>query len=328
MFKVNIARSMTAFFALALLFSFTLPSVASAAGNGLRVSPVRSDATIDVGKTKTVNITVTNITTESADFMAIINDFTASADESGQPAIILNPDQFAANHSLKRYIKDIPSFTLAAGQQKIVPVLITIPANAAGGGYYGAVRFAPTAADGDNRTVTLAGSVGSLILVKVPGDIKSQMSIVSFDAREGDTAKSLFFNHTKISSVVRFQNQGNIQEQPFGKVLLKNRSGKVLAQYEVNNADSRGNVLPDSIRKFNTKLDKVGSFGMFKLEGNFGYGTTGQLMSASTTFYVVPTSFILVFVGLILLVLFLVFVLPRLIRLYNQRVISQANKLK
>jgi hypothetical protein len=301
------------------------PGLASAAGgNGVRVSPVRSDITVNPGQTKVVTITVTNITSIPATFQAVINDFTASSNESGEPAIILNGNQFAKSHSLKRFITAVPNFTLQPGEQKNVSVTIKVPADAAGGGYYGAIRFAPATPGAANQTVSLAGSVGSLILATVPGNIKDQLSIASFDVRSGDHPRSLFTSHKSITSVVRFQNEGNVQEQPFGKILLKDRSGKILGQYEVNSVDPRGNVLPDSIRKFTVPLDKVGSFGIFTLQGNFGYGSNGQLLSASTTFYVVPLIAIILFIALVAILAFLIFGLPRIVRAYNRRIIRQS----
>ena len=303
-------------------------SASAVGGNGLRVSPVRPpDIIIEPGKNFTINIVVTNITTEPANLQVIINDFTASSDETGQPAILLNPNEFAPKHSLKRFVKPLPNFSLKAGEKKSIAVNIAVPTNAVGGGYYGTVRFAPASAvnDSDNN-VTLSSSVGSLILVRVPGDVKSQVSLASFDVRQGGVPKNLFFSNKKISSVVRFQNEGNIQEQPFGKIQLKDRSDKVLAEYEINDIDPRGNILPDTIRRFETKLDKIGNFGMYKLVGNFGYGTNGQLLSASTTFYIVPFIFIVGFLGFVGLIIFLVFGLPRLIRAYNERIINQARR--
>lgn len=323
-------RLASAFVALTGILLFSLPgTVGAVGGNGLRVSPVRPpDFIIEPGKSYTVNITVTNITTEPADLQVVINDFTASSDESGQPALLLEPGQFAPRHSLKRFVKPIPNFSLRAGEQKTIPAVISVPANATGGGYYGAIRFAPAGANAAeaDQNVTLAGSVGSLILVRVPGDVTSQLSLTSFDVRQGGVAKNLFFNSKNITSVVRFQNEGNIQEQPFGKIQLKDRSDKVIAEYEINDIDPRGNILPDTIRRFETDLDKVGNFGMFKLVGNFGYGTNGQLLSASTTFYVVPFIFIVIFLAVVALLVFLVFGLPRIIRAYNERIIKQARR--
>ncbi len=306
-----------------------LPSVraATSGGNGLRVSPVRTDLTISPGKSETVHISVTNVTAAPATLQTIVNDFTASPDESGNPAIILDPTQFATSHSLKRFISPVDNITLQPGQQKDVAITVKIPSNASGGGYFGAVRFAPAVSTvNPGQNLSLAGSVGSLILVKVPGDLKEQLNIASFDVRSKDRPSSVFSTNKNLAATVRFQNAGNVQENPFGKILLKNRSGKILASYELNTTVPPGNVLPNSIRKFSVPIDKVGGFGQFKLEGNFGYGGGGQLVSASTTFYVIPAWLILAVVAIILLIVFFIFGLPRLVKAYNRRVLRRAGR--
>ncbi len=276
----------------ALLTMSALPVVQAAAnsatgGNGLRVSKVRNDITVKPGDHTTVSITVTNVTNSPATLQAIVNDFIANPDESGAPTLLLN-NQFAPNHSLKRFIQPISNFTLQPNQSTTIPVSINVPKGTAGGGYYGVVRFA-SASTSNKSQVNVAGSVGSLILLTVPGKLVEKLSIASFDARVNDRPNSFFTNRHGINAVLRMQNEGNIQEAPFGKILLKNRSGKVLATYEINAATPPGNVLPDSVRKFAIPLgNKVGNIGQFKLEGNFGYGSSGQLLSASTTFYVIP----------------------------------------
>jgi hypothetical protein len=312
---------------LALLLVFLPTSSVFAAGNGLRVSPVRTDLVLNPGQNHTVNINVTNVTSQPATLQAVINDFVGNPDESGNPALLLNPDQYASNRSLKRLIAPVKDFSMKPGESKTVPVVISIPKNAAGGGYFGAVRFGPAGSNAaQDQTVSLAGSVGSLILVKVPGDIREQLSIASFDVRRKDSPSSLYMDTKDLSATVRFKNDGNVQEAPFGKILLKNRSGKVLSTYEINNTNPPGNVLPDSIRKFTVPIKGVGSFGQYKLEGNFGYGSGGQLLSASTTFYVVPKSLILIFILIVALLAFLVFGMPRLVRSYNRRVIRKATR--
>lgn len=333
MSQTNIRRTLSVLFILVVLVLGLVPPIQSNAadktgGNGLRVSPVRTDLTVYPGKTEKVTINVTNVTNVPAVLQTIINDFVANPNESGEPAIIFDTKQFAPNHSLKRFASTSGNFSLGAGESKNVVININIPANAAGGGYYGAVRFAPAANENAaNENVALAGSVGSLILVKVPGDVNEKLSIASFDARVNDRPSTFFLNNNDIDAVVRFQNEGNIQEQPFGKILLKNRSGKILATYEVNNTNPPGNVLPDSIRKFTIPLkDKVGSFGQFKLESNYGYGSGGQLLSASTTFYVIPLWLIIAFIAVVGLIVFIVFGVPRLIKAYNRRVLRKAGR--
>jgi hypothetical protein len=291
-------------------------------GNALRISPVRQDLTIKPGSSKTVDVFVENLTNASASLEGIVNDFTASADESGTPRILLDKNSYAPNHGLKRYASSIDDFTLKPKEQKDIKVTITIPKDAAGGGYFGAVRFAPSSTN-SNRQVSLSASVGSLLLVTVPGDITEQMSVAGFNVGKGDKAGTFFTNSKGLNSFTRLQNSGNVQEYPFGKITLK-KSGKVLATVEINNATPRGAVLPDSIRKFVTSIDgKANSFGKYTLEGNFGYGAKGQLLSAKTSFYVVPVPFIIGAIVLIALIL-LAFVVPRVMKRHDRKLLSKA----
>lgn len=305
----------------------------AASDNGLKISPVRSDVAIEAGKSQTITVTVTNVTAAVSSYDVVVNDFTAGGDESGQPEILLDASKFAASHSLKRLIGNIGSITLTGGQTKNVSVTITVPSGYAAGGYYGAIRLVPhTEAGAANKNVTLSASVGSLVLVTVPGNINEQVSVASLDVRKTvaankiDSPRTIFTNPKSLNAVIRFQNGGDVQEQPFGKLQLKNWRGKILASYEVNAGTPRGNVLPDSIRKFNTPLTKVGTFGKYRLEGNFGYGNTGQLITASTTFYIVPIALILAIITLVVLALFAIFGLPRLIKRYNKRVVAKSRR--
>jgi hypothetical protein len=221
---------------------------------------------------------------------------------------------------------------LQPNEQQTVTVTVTVPKDAAGGGYYGAIRFLP-ANSGQQQNVSLSASVGSLVLLKVPGNIKDQLSLASLAIHQGYTATNdgksgtIFTSNKNISVVARFQNEGNIQEQPFGKLTLK-KGNQTLQTVEINNTTPRGNVLPDSIRKFNVPLNKVGSFGKYTVEGAFGYGTTGQLITGKTTFYVIPVALIIIAVIVILAILFAIFGLPRMIKSYNRSVIRGASRYK
>lgn len=316
--KIVSAGLVVAATALLLAGGKTWAQSAGVGGNGLKVSPVRSDLTINPGATQTITVYVQNVTSGPATLQVLVNDFVAGSNETGQPNLILDPKQSAPAHGLKQFVAPVANVTLQAGEQKQVPVTITVPKTAAGGGYFGAVRFAP-ASSSSNQNVTLSASVGSLILVKVPGDVREQLSIASFDVRRDDTASSFFTaTHYKdkngaqqpLQAVVRFQNEGNIQLEPFGKITLK-KGSTTLATQEINNTDPRGNILPDSIRRFQVPLDKVGSLGKYTVQGNFGYGSSGQLLTASTTFYVVPFGLIAALIVVIVLVILSIVALKR-----------------
>ncbi len=293
-------------------------------GNALKVSPVRQDITMDPGTTKTMPVFINNISSVPAELHMAINDFVASGDETGKPSVILDENQYAPTHSLKRFATPVKDFLLPGGATKEIDVKITVPKGAAGGGYYGAIRFEP-ANPGGGKSLNLSASVGSLVLLRVNGNILEQLHIKSFDIRRGDNSATLFTSGKNLVNVTRFDNTGNVQLEPFGKIVLK-RFGKQVATYEVNNEAPRGNALPGSVRRFDTPLKDVGSFGKYTLTGNFGFGSTGQLLTASITFYVVPVPLVIaILIGLAVLV-FLIFVLPRMIRAYNRRVIRRASR--
>lgn len=308
----------------ALAVPQTLAATDSQASNdGMKVSPVRTDVIMSPGQTKVVTVSVQNVTKNDGSYIVITNDFQAK-DETGAPSLLLN-GAVNASHGLKSYMSVPKTVSVAAGQQKDVPVTITLPTNVAGGGYYGAVRFAPAAGSQNGANVSLSGSVASLILVSVPGNVTDNLQIASFSATHGTSSGSFFTTNKNLSATVRFRNVGNVQEQPFGKILLK-KGEKTVGSYEINTSDPRGNVLPDSIRRFDVPLKGVSAFGKYTLVGNFGYGTKGQLLSASTTFYVVPLLLVVVAVVIVLLLLTLLIGGPRAVKRYNQRVLRRAGR--
>jgi hypothetical protein len=300
---------------------------ATVGGNALKVSPVRLDLVMDPGTTKHLDLTVKNLTSVTATLHPAANDFTASGDESGRPNIMLDENEFAPSHSLKRFVQSMSDFTLKPNEERNIRVTVVVPKDAAGGGYYGAVRFSPADPSGD-RNVNLSASVGTLILLKVNGNIRESLQVASFDVRKGSKGKpSTFFTSNKgLVGMARFENDGNVQVEPFGSVTLK-RFGTVVSNFQINAEDDiRASVLPDSIRRFEANLDKVGSFGKFTLEGNFGYGSSGQLLTHKATFYVVPVPMIVGALGLLVALFVLVKYVPKMIRAYNRRVIRKAGR--
>jgi hypothetical protein len=298
---------------------------ASPVANGYRVSPVRTDLIINPGTSSVVTVYVQNASSAVENIQVIINDFEAPTNETGYPALLLN-GATAPQHSLKQFVTvPISTLTLQPNEQKAVDVVVKVPAGTTGGGYYGAVRFAPVGANG-NKNVNLSASVASLVLITVPGNLVDHLTIAGFGVAQGskNNLSSFFTSNKNLHAIARFQNSGNVQEQPFGKIQLK-RGSTTLENLAVNNGTLPGNVLPDSIRLFSVNLSKVSWYGKYKVQGNFGYGSKGQLLTAAATFYVIPLLFIILAVVVLLLILFIIFGLPRLIRAYNRRIVARAN---
>lgn len=293
-------------------------------GNGFRVSPPRYEITAEPGKSETVSIFVENLANSQVTAKAIVNDFVASDNEDGQPRLIIDSNEKAPTNSFKDIVAPIPDTAMKPLERKEIKVTVQVPKNGSPGGYYGVIRFTPSGGTGSNdaSNVALTASVGTLFLVKVPGNINEKLQLASFQATKSDKPGT-FFSSGPITIVTRLKNTGNIHVQPFGKVVVKNMWGKVITSTEINNTEPRGNILPNSTRKFETAVNAKRLFGRYTATGNFSYGTSGDLISAKTTFYVIPYQLIII---ALLVLFFLIFVFPRLLKRYKKRIIAQAQK--
>src|SRR5690606_31396147 len=98
---------------------------------------------------------------------------------------------------------------------------INIPENANPGGYYGAVRVVPVSNGLGDGNVGLTASVGTIVLIRVPGPLVEKVSLIEFTSAQNGKAKS-FFTSGDVSSLIRLKNEGDIHVKPFGKVQVKN----------------------------------------------------------------------------------------------------------
>jgi len=249
---------------------------------------------------------VTNMSKAPIVLKAIENDFVAG-DEKGTPSIILDEKSYAPTHSLKKFMTPIPNVTVEAGASKQVDVTVTVAKNAQAGGYYGALRFAPADGNG-NASVNLNGSVSSLILLTVPGDLVENLSLTNFDVQQKGSVGSNFRSSKDLSLALRFQSTGNVHVAPFGQINVL-KGDEVVYKVDFNNIDPKANVLPDSARKWDIPLEKLGKFGKYKIVGNFTYGTSSQAIEVEKTIWIVPTLYLIAagsaLIGLIALIVFI-----------------------
>lgn len=295
-------------------------------GQALEIAPPVVTLSLDRGQTITTTIKLRDVSRGPLVVTGEINDFVA-AGEDGTPKILMDDDEAAANnpYSMKAWIDPLARLTLEPGEVQDLPVTIRVPANAAPGGYYGVVRFTATPPELEGTGVSLSASLGSLLLVRVKGKAKEAMQIEEFFVSQDDQKNSLF-NSTPVDFITRVKNSGNVHLQPVGKIIVKDMFGRTVAGVNVNL--NRSNVLPDSIRRFEAALNEavIGKkvlFGRYTAELTMTYGANNQTIKAKTSFWVVPYKLI----GVIVVALIVgFFVLRTMLRRYNQRIISQAQK--
>lgn len=292
-------------------------SVSAAAANTLKVSPVRSDIQAKPGESTTVKAVVTNLTVKDLTVRASTNDFVAG-DESGTPALVLDADKFAPSHSLKRFMEPLGDVVIPAKKSTVVEVVINVPKTAKAGGYFGAVRFAPTTPDSGGQ-VNLSASVASIILLTVPGEMTEKLNLTNFDLQQGDNKHTLFTSGKDIAAAFRFYSTSSVQVAPFGKVSVQ-KGDKVVYAADFNAKTPRDMVLPESARRWDVPLKNVEEFGKYTVSATFTYGTKNQTIDVTKTFWVIPQAYIIgAVVAFILLVAVIALVIWLIIRARKNR---------
>ena len=286
------------------------------AAQGLQISPALVELNAARGKTYTVTLRVTNVTASDLAYSTSTNDFNA-ADETGTPHILLDSTLPPAV-SIKSWIAAVPSFTLQAGKSQVINAQVTIPNDAEPGGHYGVLRFSGSAPELQDTGVGLSASAGVLLLIRVDGDITETASLASFTS-ESNGKQSSFFENGPLTFVTRIQNTGNIHIKPVGNIELRDIFGGLVTTLPVN-AD-KSNVLPSSIRRFETTYANKWLFGRYTANLTLSYGTHGQAITNTISFWVIPYKLIL---GGLFVLGTVVFILSRMVKVYNRHIIAKS----
>ena len=257
--------------------------------------------------------------------------------EEGQPSF-LEPTEIT-DYSLAAWIEiDKGPIQLAEGERKEIPFTIDVPLGAEPGGHYGAIFFGsqPPHLAEERTVIGVAGQIGSLVLLKVAGDIKEEGQLLEFGIKDGEK----YFTFLPVDFYWRFENLGTVHLKPQGEILIKNIFGRTSDTVPANWVGAGGNVLPGSVRLFEASWLKTplvsapqGFFERLKAEkDNFAlgryegdlvleYGTGGKIAQASLIFWVFPWHLILVSVLGAALFIYLIIVG---IKRYNRWIIRKA----
>lgn len=303
----------------------TTPSTTSTtnnSGQALEIAPPVITLTGNPGQSIKTQILLRDISGSNLVVTSQTNDFVA-AGEDGTPKVILDnntPDPY----SMRSWVVPPASVSLVPRQIQTLPVTINIPANASPGGHYAVIRFTGTAPSLTGTGVSLSASLGALVLLTVSGNIVNNLSLASFTVSHNGKTGSIF-QSGPLDFSVRLKNSGNVHELPTGQIAIKDMFGRKLASLNVNLPPK--NVLPSSIRKFDSSLDSsvIGNkrlFGRYKAELTMTYGKD-QKVTGSLSFWVIPYKLIAIIVAAIIIIFF---ALRYAIRRYNRYIINRTNR--
>jgi hypothetical protein len=294
------------------------PTPSTQPGQGLEISPPVIELTANPGQTITTQIRVRDVTAGELIAKGEVDDFGAGTDESGEPKILLN-DNGQSRYSLREWVDPVPSIVLAPQQLASNTITTNVPANAEPGGHYGVVRFTGVPPSLAGTGVALSASVGTLILLRVNGDITENLNLVQFSAFQNSIAKS-FFETGPVSFLVRLRNTGSVHEAPKGSITIKDWFGRIAATLDVN--ANGGNVLPDSIRRYTAAYSEKKLFGHYTAALALTYAGS-KTVTQTIGFWVIPWKLLLLFLAGLAVIIYL---LKVGLKRYNEHIIAQARR--
>ncbi len=289
---------------LALLAVSTV-ATARAATIDVSITPLTRDLSAKPGETITGTLDLTNLSNRSQTYVPLARNFTADPDSDGDRPKILPSDETEGPTDLADWIEfALPSVTIAPSATAAVAYRIVVPPDAEPGGHYGVVfATASSAGEPSGSGVTLSGSVGSLILLTVSGDVTvdgSARQLVAVDS--GGTPRRIF-EAPPIHLKLTLRNDGNVHLIPTGTLTVTRGSTTVLTQ-ALN--QTGGRLLPSSDRTYReTIADDIG-YGRFTAAAALTLtAPTGQTIPASlvTSFWILPIRAIAVSLAALLLAL-------------------------
>jgi hypothetical protein len=300
----------------------------------LTLTPIRLEVSGEAGTVLHEEMTLINERATDQTFYSSYANFEAQG-ETGTPTFV------DAHDDLGTWMQAPASVSLKAGESKIVPFTITIPKGAEAGGHFAALFWGTTPSNTTTSQVSIGAKVGTLVLLRVNGTITESGGILDFTTK----AKQVFFTSRPVTFHYRFENSGVDRIKPTGSVVIKNSIGLTTTSVTANTTE--GNILPRSIRKFETVWQgKDGSdlgdtmhegyfgavkrewrnfaFGYYRAYIDISYGTKNEHAQSMTSFWVFPWQLLLLIVILACVGLFGGRIA---IRRYNQWVIAQATKI-
>src|SRR5688572_15929069 len=200
-------------------------SVPSQQKSGLAISPPTFELSANAGDVLKNSLRVDNISGEPLEVTVDVRNFTALGEDGG---ISLSEEEGA--YSLASWISVTPEkVTIQAGESQVFNYTIDVPANASPGGRFGSIIFKTALKPVTGQSgVAVGQEIGSLLLLKIAGQVTEKAEIAGFGAKSGINERG------PVDFDIRVKNSGNVQIKPKGTVTISNIFGKKVATTPVD----------------------------------------------------------------------------------------------
>ncbi len=329
---LSIKRFQSALFIATGIFLFAIPFTVSA----ITISPPRLELAADPGRSVESEFDVTNDSQYDTVYYTQVENFEAG-DESGNPQFV------PAREGLATWVDVQGQISVRAGETRTIPFKVNVPRSAEPGGYFASIFVRTTPPPQNGGEVSIGARLGTLILLRVNGEMKEGVNILEFGTKD----KQRFFTSLPVEFYYRFQNTGADRVKPEGNIIVKNLVGLTAKSLSANRQE--GSVLPRSIRRYESTWINAGggaedpaatsqsqaptgflsqaksqlgnfAFGYYTAELDIRYGVNNNTASGKYSFFIIPWQLLsIVIIGLLIVLL----VLRTLLKAYTRRIIRQ-----
>ncbi len=293
------------FFVLSIFIFFVLPVSATTV-----ISPIVEMAVFP-GETQKGFLKVYNETDQEITLQAVVKPFSISPGNN-QPQNLL-PSEKDGYLSWFKLSQD--ELKLLPQQAAVVPFEVIAPTSAVPGGYY-AVIFWEEKYQANKSNLTLSGRVGTLVFLRVNGDLDESLAINKFGLKE----ERFFSFGLPFNFSAKLENIGNVHLWPKGEITLKNIFGQTK---KISFSDGKTAILPANTRQFETifpgridtgflilaweELQDL-FFGPIRITATFNYGQPQKNIEQSFVLWVFPLKAMILVVGIIFILFSLILI--------------------
>lgn len=259
------------------------------------------------GETKQEQIRVRNASNQSVVVQSSTLDFVLDKDATTPIAVNESVDN---RWSLASWMTIAPGRqVLAPNQTGIVSLVIEVPNDALPGGHYAMVVHQPgleivgteaTEEVVNESSTGINQQVGTLVYLLVEGPINEQAFIRNLNFPQ-------FSEFGPVPYSFSVENNSDIHIRPSLEVSIANLFGKVVS----TSALETKNIFPLTSRDFSGSWKQIWGTGLYKATVTMGYGSLGQVATASTSFWLIPIKLIIALIVLILSIVAAVIVIRR-----------------